>query len=115
MKLKHTLVCLFLLFPFISHAEIDQSIPQFIAETAKEYGVDVQMALYVSWHESHWNCDAIGDSSRSYGCWQIFLPAHPTVTKAQAKDLHFSTHWSMQRMKDDGSCKIWTTCPKTDT
>src|SRR3990167_2951819 len=103
MKLKHALVCLVFLLPVFVQAEVDQTVPHFIATTAREYGIDPQMALYVSYKESSWNCNAVGDSSRSYGCWQIFLPAHPTVTKAQAKDLEWSTHWSMKRMVKDGS------------
>ena|SRR3990167_2398259 len=111
--MKKILVLLLVLIPVVSSA--DQSVPHFIATTAREYGIDPQMALYVSFKESSWNCNAVGDSSRSYGCWQIFLPAHPTVTKAQAKDLEWSTHWSMKRMVKDGSCKIWTTCPTSET
>lgn len=108
--MKYVLLVLCFL-PSLSLAEVDQSVPQFIAETAKAYGVDVQQALYVSYQESHWNCSAVGDSGRSHGCWQIFLPAHPTITKAQAHDLVWSTRWAMERMLKDGGCKIWTTCP----
>ncbi len=106
---------MFLFFvPFIVHAEVDQSIPKYIAETAKEYGVDVQMALYVSWHESHWNCDAIGDYGDSIGCWQINKPTKKKIrplTVAQAKDLQISTKWSMKTMVEDKGCKQWSTCP----
>lgn len=103
------------LFPVLSFAEVDQSIPFYIATQAKVYGVDVQQALYVSWQESHWDCTAIGDSGRSHGCWQIFLPAHQSITKKQAHDLEWSTKWAMQTMIEDKGCKQWSTCPLGDT
>ncbi len=105
---------LLVLIPVVSQAEIDQSVPMYIATMAVARGIDPQMALYVSYNESHWDCDAVGDSGRSHGCWQIFLPAHKTITKAQAHDLIWSTNWSLDRMLKDGGCKIWTTCPTRD-
>lgn len=102
------------LFPVISLADIDQSIPQFIAETAKIYGIDPQLALYVSFKESGWNPQAIGDEGTSFGLWQIHNPTSkkkmPLTTK-QAHDINISTFWAMQTMLDDGGCFQWSTCP----
>lgn len=36
--------------------------------------------------ESGWNQSAVGDNNTSFGPFQIHLPAHPGVTKAQAED-----------------------------
>lgn len=114
MKLKHALVCLMFLLPSLSFAEIDQSIPLFIATTAKLYGIDVQQALYVSYQESHWNCNAVGDHGESFGCWQINKPTKKKIrplTVDQAKNLEISTFWAMQTWLEDGGCYAWSTCP----
>lgn len=107
------------LLPFVSYAEVDQSVPKYIAETAKAYGVDVQQALYVSWHESHWSLEAKGDYSTttgkytSFGIWQIHNPTSKKVrplTVSQAFDLETSTKWAMQTWSEDGGCFQWSTC-----
>lgn len=84
-------------------------IKDYIVTEALIIGVDPQIALGVVESESGFNCKAEGDSKRSHGCWQIFLPAHPDVTKAQAQDIIFSTNWALREMKENG-CKIWSTC-----
>lgn len=110
--MKYLLLCLVVLFPITSFAEIDQTVPYTIATMAQERGVDVWQALYISWNESQWDCDAEGDGHTSMGCWQIHLPAHPTVSVTQAKNLIWSTTWSMNQLAL-GHCKIWSTCPDT--
>lgn len=110
------------LFPLTSFAEVDQSIPKYIAETAKAKGIDVQQALYVSWQESHWDCTAKGDYQNgvptSFGCWQIHNPTQKKIRPLsikEAHDLKISTIWSMQTWLEDGSCRQWTTCPTNDS
>lgn len=113
MKLKTLLLVVLFSLPLIIHAEVDQSIPLYIATTAKSFGIDVQQALYVSWHESHWNCDAVGDHGTSFGCWQIHNPTKKKVrplTIEQAHDLEISTLWSMQTWLEDKGCFQWSTC-----
>lgn len=116
--MKKLLILLVVFLPLLTHAEVDQSIPLYIAETAKAYGVDVQLALYVSWKESNWNCKVVGDHGTSFGCWQIHNPTSKKVrplTISQAHDLKISTLWAMQTWSEDGSCRQWSTCPQSDS
>lgn len=87
-------------------------IRDFINVEAIMIGVDPQIAQGIVNKESQFNCNQVGDHGHSYGCWQIFLPAHADVTPAQAKDPIFSTEWSLQEIKKNG-CKIWSTCADT--
>lgn len=121
------IVCL--LLPSFSFAVIKPELPEnpslsdityFIATTAKMYGVDPQLALYVSYQESHWNPDAkgdyVGENPTSFGLWQIHNPETKKVrplTIKQSKDIAISTFWAMQTWMEDGSCAQWSTCPKT--
>lgn len=119
------LLALCLLLPSFGFATIKPELPEnpslsdityFIATTAKMYGIDPQLALYVSWHESHWNREAVGDKGTSFGLWQIHNPETKKVrplTVEQSKDIAISTFWAMQTMMEDGSCRQWSTCPKT--
>lgn len=75
-------------------------------------GVDPQVAQGIVKRESQFNCQAVGDHGKSYGCWQIHLPAHQDISPEQALDPIFSTQFSLKEIKKNG-CKIWTTC--TDT
>lgn len=43
--------------------------------------------------ESQFQNDAVGDSGTSIGIAQIHLPAHPDITKEQARDPYFSLSW----------------------
>ena len=103
------LVSLFLIFlyPLFCHAE---SVPEYIATTAKEYGVDPQLALYISYKESQWNPNAIGDHGTSFGVFQIHNPESKGLTPTQAKNLIISTKWAMQELAQ-GKCYLWSTCP----
>lgn len=87
------------------------NIPLYIAETAKEYGIDPQLALYITYQESHWNTDAIGDHGTSFGLWQIHNPKQKGLTVDQAKDVYQSTQWAMKTILEDSGCRQWSTCP----
>lgn len=87
-------------------------IRDYIVVEAHMMGVDSQIAQGVVKRESSFNCKSVGDGGTSYGCWQIHLPAHPEVTKEQAKDPVFSTQWSLNEIKKNG-CGIWSTCKAT--
>lgn len=89
-------------------------IPLFIATVANEYGINPQTALYVSYKESSWDPQAVGDKGTSFGLWQIHNPKDKGLTIAQATDIDFSTRWAMKKMKRDGGCMIWSTCPQVD-
>lgn len=110
--MKYTLLFLVVFLPLSVSAQVDQSVPKYIAETAAQYGVDPQLALYISWQESHWNTEAMGDHGTSWGVWQIHNPKEKGLNINQAKDLQFSTNWSMKTMLEDKSCRQWSTCPR---
>jgi len=84
-------------------------VREYIIVEALVAGVNPQMAERVANAESRFNCNANGDGGKSHGCWQIYLPAHPTITKAQAHDIIWSTQWSLNEMKKNG-CGIWSVC-----
>lgn len=114
MKYKTLLLVVLFLLPSLSFAEVDQSVPLFIATTAKLFGINVQQALYVSYQESRWQTSAIGDHGTSFGIWQIHNPAQKKIrplTVDQAKNLEISTFWAMQTWLDDKGCFQWSTCP----
>lgn len=61
--------------------------------------------------ESGWKPNAIGDKGRSIGLVQIYLPAHPHITKAQALDPVFAINFIIDEFINGNSWK-WT-CYKT--
>ena len=84
-------------------------VREYIIVEALVAGVNPQMAERVANAESRFNCGANGDGNKSHGCWQIYLPAHPEITKTQAHDIIWSTQWSLNEMKKNG-CGIWSVC-----
>jgi hypothetical protein len=86
-------------------------IKEYIIVEALIAGVDPQIAIGVAKRESGFNNQADGDSNKSHGLWQIYLPAHPEITKEMAHNIVFSTQWSMNEMKKNG-CHIWSVCEK---
>ncbi len=60
--------------------------------------------------ESNFKPKAIGDHGKSYGIFQINLPTHPEITKAQAKDPYWSINWAIDQQAK-GNLGIWT-CAK---
>jgi len=86
------------------------AIPELIRKIGTELGMtDTQIlrATAICKCESGFRPEAIGDSGRSHGLWQIFSPAHPTITYDQAHDPVWSTTWALNRMKQ-GSWSLWT-------
>ena len=57
--------------------------------------------------ESQFNPQAIGDHNKSFGIFQIHLPAHPTVSKAQAKNPFWSLAWAIDKY-EKGEIGIWS-------
>jgi hypothetical protein len=57
--------------------------------------------------ESSGNPKAIGDGGKSYGIVQIYLPAHPDITKEQALDPEWAIDW-MARQFSYGNARLWT-------
>ena len=50
---------------------------------------------------------ADGTRERSYGCAQIYEPAHPDVTREQAMDCIWSIDWTAQQFLKGKAC-LWT-------
>jgi len=91
-------------------ARDDLSIKDQIRAIAKEEGYNKPDTLIaLARCESSLNPNAVNDNRResSYGLYQINLDAHPTVTKAQARDVDFSTRWTINQLKA-GNGRIWT-------
>jgi len=57
--------------------------------------------------ESGWNPTATGDRGRSHGLAQIFSPAHPNVSLAQAEDPKWSIDF-MVKSFEEGHASMWT-------
>jgi hypothetical protein len=87
-----------------------QQLQDYIALEATIIGVNPQMAIRVAEAESNLTTDRIGDHNTSYGLYQIHLPAHPSVSEEDAVNPVFNTEWSLNEMKKDGGCQIWSTC-----
>lgn len=98
-----------------------------IDETAEEYGVSKYVMHGIINCESEYNPDiqshhtyhagnvpkgyAVGDREQSFGLVQIHLPAHPHVTKQQAKDPRFAVDF-LARNIAVGRASMWS-CFKT--
>ena len=57
--------------------------------------------------ESNFNPKAIGDHGKSVGVFQIYLPAHPEVSKAEALNPYFSLVWAIDKFHK-GEIGIWS-------
>ena len=57
--------------------------------------------------ESNFNPQAIGDHGKSFGIFQIHLPSHPQVSKAQARDPYWSLAWAIDKYSK-GEIGIWS-------
>lgn len=78
-----------------------------ISEMEKAGYKSPHFALRVAKCESGLNQNAVGDHGHSFGIWQIYLPAHPDITKSQALDPLWSTRWSAH-MFAKGYAHRWT-------
>ena len=92
------------------HAQAPQPLTtkEMVVKYAKYYGVSHVTLSRIIDCESGFNPNAIGDHGKSYGLVQIFLPSHPTISKANALDPEFAIaylaknvanktdHWSCQ-------------------
>lgn len=76
---------------------------------AARNGVDPDVMVAVATCESNLNPTAVGDVSLggSYGTWQIYSKAHPTVTREQAFDPDWSSEWAARQFAA-GRARMWT-------
>lgn len=83
------------------------SVNQLITASAHKYSVNRQIIADVVACESNGNPNAIGDSGRSFGLVQIFLPAHPNISKKQALDPVFAIDYLAKEISH-GRGSAWT-------
>lgn len=76
----------------------DNSYLGIIKRVAGEEGIDWKVLYSIAVVETRCNPNAIGDGGNSYGAFQIYLPAHPTITKKQATDFEWSARWTAKRI-----------------
>jgi soluble lytic murein transglycosylase-like protein len=81
---------------------------KYVEAEAKLYGVNPETADFIVEHESRFDPAAIGDSSSSFGMWQINLPSHPEITQTEALDYRWSTEWAMTQIIA-GRVNQWST------
>lgn len=74
---------------------------------AEKYEVSPNVMKQVVYHESHFNNAASGDDFNSWGVCQIYLPAHPGITKEMAQDPHFCLTFLAKNLKS-GQGRMWT-------
>lgn len=67
-----------------------------IKRIAEKYDIDWKMLYAVCKVESNCNADRVGDSGKSYGAFQIYLPAHPDITESQANDFEWAAEWTVK-------------------
>lgn len=85
----------------------EETIKARIHYYADLYGVsEVTMNIAIKC-ESNYNPNAVGDNGNSFGLSQIYLPAHPTVTKEQALDVEFALDFMAKNLKE-GRHRMWT-------
>ena len=80
----------------------DSALPLTVAtESPKSNAVGVEEKLLkaVCSIESHCDSSRVGDGGKSYGAFQIYLPAHPTITKEQAMDYEWAKSWTLEHCK----------------
>jgi soluble lytic murein transglycosylase-like protein len=71
------------------------------------YGVNLSLMEAIIRCESSFNPNAVGDFGQSFGLVQIFLPAHPSITKDQALDPTFAVDF-LARNLAAGKGSMWT-------
>lgn len=96
-------------------ARSSSSVAFFVSGMAKIYGVDEQIALWITkkestyaWAGNRFNPRILGDDGNSRGLWQISKRWHPEVSDAVAFDIVSSTIWAMEHIRA-GNTNEWTT------
>lgn len=73
------------------------TVPELITHYSGVYGVSREKLYATLKCESNLYPGAIGDGGTSYGVAQIHLPAHPSITKAQALDPDFAVRFAAKQ------------------
>src|SRR3972149_5332849 len=85
-------------------AQVDTSSREWIKERISYYASlyrvsEITMNIAVKC-ESQFHPNAVGDNGNSFGLVQIYLPAHPQISKEEAMDVDFALDclgWPVQR------------------
>lgn len=84
-----------------------RTIDELIHDSSIKYGVSEAVMRNVIQCESSGNPNAVGDGGQSFGLVQIYLPAHPEVTRAEALDPEFAVEFLAQNLSE-GRGRMWT-------
>jgi len=83
------------------------SVNELITASSIKYSVKRKIIADVIQCESTGKINAVGDGGRSFGLVQIFLPAHPEITKEQALDPVFAVDYLAKELSR-GRGSAWT-------
>ena len=86
---------------------VKRSVDELISHYAEKYQVSEKVLHNVIKCESQYKEKAIGDGGRSFGIVQIFLPAHPSVSKVSALDPDFAIDFLAKNLSE-GRGRLWT-------
>lgn len=94
--------------PIYTPTVIQQTTPISIVEHySRIYDVSMSQMITTLKCESNFNSEAVGDHGKSFGIAQIYLPAHPDISKEQALDPEFAIEFMAQQFSK-GNARIWT-------
>lgn len=82
-------------------------IEDYIIYKAMAEQLDVNTVLNIARCESRFYADRVGDGGKSYGVFQIHLPAHPEVSAEQALNPAWNVNWAIEQMVL-GKFKMWS-------
>lgn len=68
---------------------------------ASQHGLNTSHFVKVIECESAWDTHAVGDRNHSFGLVQIYLPAHPEVSRKEAEDPQFAIEWMAEQWEND--------------
>ena len=84
-----------------------ESTTSLIRDAATKYNVSYTKLFNTLKCESGMDSAAVGDGGHSYGIAQIYLPAHPSITKAQALDKAWAINWTAYEFST-GHIGMWS-------
>lgn len=85
-----------------------QEVEALIRRIAGEMGFgDADFLVRLARCESGLRPNALGDHGQSRGLFQIYRPAHPTVTDEQAYNPEWAIRWTINKI-NAGGVNIWT-------
>lgn len=87
--------------------EKDQNVHNIVSIASQAYNVNLELMEGIIKCESSFNPGAIGDYGHSFGLVQIFLPAHPDISKEEALNPFFSAFYLAQQISL-GHASMWS-------